>query len=871
MQETLAELCEESLENQDEPPGSSGSEATRRRDPSADYARCTVAQYSCLLASERISNLEGIARARLEKPQKRRDLDAQVHEEYSKLATMGENPEDMPYGNPDDDVAGTSSAADVPKQVFPPIRHKPNEDEQRMLLQFQMRSRNSAFAKEFMSLPLFQTDIFQTAVAQSTTSVLGRAKVACLREITNKFATMFTQERRKLLSDHQTKINVQNAEDLENDAFSLDDARIFLHKMLPDIPADCCAFSEQGVYATPSALIKDLVRKLPETQRLNEDQTLFMARFAQVCDQAYEDRTKPPKERRVHHLLLLGQGGSGKTHVVQNLVFVAVLFIWPPTHGETLHVVAASNAQAKNISTAEVKARTLHSATCMRVQKMVNSRMAAGTKDTLLQERWQHAMVLIIEEISMVSASLYNMLDWRIMLGRKLGHDVSETTYSRIGCAFGRIPIIIHLGDFLQLKPTGQMSLVDDVETKLPDGSWKYPNVTPEIQHAQELFCNVPDVFELRGTMRFVRGDPIIAFLQCMRTGGTFPAEVWTAFESTFAKDTPDSPDPRHLETRFAEGFGMGIYWESLSRMISRRAVIDAHKCGVPLLLVQCADECNDMDKNVAFRFLNQLNPHNTGHMHGILPVHVGMRLRLLAKFNADLGLVQETCCTVVDFELHEHDRNRYGHCRPGELFHPHFLPAGLWVSVDNYDKCPIWQTFMDEFHDGSNEFDDVGPGPSLSLSRTVMLEKLAKSMWLLPAMEATVNFSSTRNYDIRRCGFQASHANFMTSTSSQGQTIRTGVTIDCARLPPTGATNGMDDDVWWLHLYVMFSRATRMCDMLLLRPPPRELLERGPPANVRKQMQRFANRADVCRQGAIQIARDLGMLQACSVTEAVR
>ena len=70
-----------------------------------------------------------------------------------------------------------------------------------------------------------------------------------------------------------------------------------------------------------------------------------------------------------------------------------------------------------------------------------------------------------------------------------------------------------------------------------------------------------------------------------------------------------------------------------------------------------------------------------------------------------------------------------------------------------------------------------------------------------------------------------------------------------------------MDDDVWWLHLYVMISRVTRMSDMLILRPPPRELLERGPPANVRAQLQRFAERADVCREGAFQIARDLGLL----------
>ena len=44
-----------------------------------------------------------------------------------------------------------------------------------------------------------------------------------------------------------------------------------------------------------------------------------------------------------------------------------------------------------------------------------------------------------------------------------------------------------------------------------------------------------------------------------------------------------------------------------------------------------------------------------------------------------------------------------------------------------------------------------------------------------------------------------------------------------------------MSDDIWWFHLYVMLSRATRMQDMLLLRPPPKQLLERGPPAYILK------------------------------------
>ena len=86
-------------------------------------------------------------------------------------------------------------------------------------------------------------------------------------------------------------------------------------------------------------------------------------------------------------------------------------------------------------------------------------------------------------------------------------------------------------------------------------------------------------------------------------------------------------------------------------------------------------------------------------------------------------------------------------------------------------------------------------------------------------------------------------------------------VTIDCARLPVTGKETDMDDDVWWLHLYVMFSRATRMSDMLLLRSPPRALLERGPPANVQIQLQRFAERAGICREGALRIARDFGLM----------
>ena len=101
-------------------------------------------------------------------------------------------------------------------------------------------------------------------------------------------------------------------------------------------------------------------------------------------------------------------------------------------------------------------------------------------------------------------------------------------------------------------------------------------------------------------------------------------------------------------------------------------------------------------------------------------------------------------------------------------------------------------------------------------------------------------------------------HGAFFTPTAAQGQTLRAGVTIDCARLEPQGKF-GMDEDAWWLHLYAMFSRATCMADMLLLRPPPRRLLERGPPPSVRKALAAFERKIGDSLAAAEALAGELG------------
>eukprot|EP00959_Pyramimonas_sp_CCMP1952_P267380 5590706-Pyramimonas_sp.AAC.1 len=65
----------------------------------------------------------------------------------------------------------------------------------------------------------------------------------------------------------------------------------------------------------------------------------------------------------------------------------------------------------------------------------------------------------------MAAAALYNAPDLRACHGRSDTHDVQESTYKRPHHHFGRAPIVLHLGDFLQLKPTGSIGL-----SARPDG-----------------------------------------------------------------------------------------------------------------------------------------------------------------------------------------------------------------------------------------------------------------------------------------------------------------------------------------------------------------------------------------------------------------
>ena len=240
---------------------------------------------------------------------------------------------------------------------------------------------------------------------------------------------------------------------------------------------------------------------------------------------------------------------------------------------------------------------------------------------------------------------------------------------------------------------------MDDLNLKDESGNFVHHDVPPEVQQAQKVFSEVPDVFELRGAMRFRVGDPLVGLLQCMRSGTRFPDEIWNSFVSRCAVDSsPGVPDERMLEENFRSGYCVSIYWNVLTRMMNRRALLDATRVKVPLVLMQCADECGEMDPDAVLRFLCSPNPYKTGQMHGVFPCHVGMEVRLLAKLDGEQGLVQDTVATILDFEFDPTDRVGYCNAGAGELFSPCHLLAGLYLSVRGYRGNKNWKNYTSVF-----------------------------------------------------------------------------------------------------------------------------------------------------------------------------
>ena len=601
---------------------------------------------------------------------------------------------------------------------------------------------------------------------------------------------------------------------------------------LPLVPDPVAYFAPSDQYCRPSDYVAYLARRFetgklnPKTGRidpkpLKRDQALFVAQFAVACNAVWDDDeqikngTLSVKKRRCFNMLLMGQGGSGKTAIIQDIVLPAKDFLFPTDDGaaRSTLLVCAKWSQAENISTEEHKAVSCHRAALLGIQSYQNRHMAAGDKRPALQRIWSPLRCLVLEEVSMISPNLYNMLQYRSYLGRAEQWEIEEQDYDQLHTAVGRMPIVIHLGDFLQLKPTGNgISLIANFH-ELAEMGVELP---VEFQSVMKLFCRTPLCFELQETNRFKepRLRALMAFVR--EPTRSLPPEIEASWNSICLQ--PD--DPRLREERFQNGHMIAIYWETVSRWITMRSKRDAAALRTPLLLVQAADTSTPpMPMDIAATLMNKASPRETGGMHGLLPLHLGMRVRLLEALDLGNGLVKDAEGEVAHIVPNELDENMVDDAfATGEaIVYLRHLPKGVRVQMGKYTRAPF----------------------SRKLRCCDSTLTPAETQSLVFVELRTSDVFHFRNYAVTRTALPLSHGRVITSTACQGRTMNAGVVIDCGRLE--SGPHPKEEDDWWLDLYVMLSRATRLEDLLLMRPPSASFLLRGPPASLRKQLVRFA------------------------------
>jgi len=409
------------------------------------------------------------------------------------------------------------------------------------------------------------------------------------------------------------------------------------------------------------------------------------------------------------------------------------------------------------------------------------------------------------------------------------------------------MPLVIHLGDFLQLRPTAGFSLLEDMDAIARDRETEVP---AEFQAAAKLFLRTRLCYELSGTNRF-RSDAggrelkeLIGFMRAPTTETTPEYErARSLWDSIRVDSSRDQVDARLRESRFQEGHMLGIYWETVAPWGLHRARHDARARQTPLFLLQAADHANPpLPKAVAAKLMNHYNPLETGGIHGMFAVHLGMLVRLTESICKEKGLVKDASGVVVriEFDPRDDDIVKEAFLRRGDdasaTVYPRYMPLGIWLRMDKYDEAPFAEKLVSE---------------------TSLNTEAAKSLLFLSPTTTLMPFS-WREYKVTRSGFPLAHGMVRTSTACQGKTFEQGVIIDCARRD-TGQYV-LDEGDWWLHLYVMLSRATSLKDIVLLRAPEASWLLHGPPANLRQRLRVFRSRVGACHAAAEVQARELGL-----------
>ena len=221
-----------------------------------------------------------------------------------------------------------------------------------------------------------------------------------------------------------------------------------------------------------------------------------------------------------------------------------------------------------------------------------------------------------------------------------------------------------------------------------------------------------------------------------------------------------------------------------MARWILKRARRDAERLGLPVLHCQARDDCSNHPfsamraeerHRVTERLLKRTNIHYVGHMHGVLSLHVGMRVRLTCKLSSGHAIVSDAEGSVVDVALDpntaDEDRDTWNAQATFTELAPGCISEGVWVLMDKYLESPNFDRAKQMiFASGGGYTNDEGvqrltAEETAVAKRLLYVERHTSFPFRFPLGDDT--------YVVTRTQLPLTHACVRTAQSTQGLTLK--------------------------------------------------------------------------------------------------
>ena len=324
----------------------------------------------------------------------------------------------------------------------------------------------------------------------------------------------------------------------------------------PDGSAPVVVGRDQSLPGAP----KDCALLWVERATLNHEQIRACAPIICAVQHMWENRSDegslladgaPPEPVVV---MWLGAGGSGKTWAYTEVIRPLLLRYF----GSEGVLAMAPTHQAARLLGKE--ALTLHKAAGAAFRQTWDKEAMLLKGRTLKeqQERWGPLRATVIDEISLAVPEVYHGIALRSTYARQQTHKLNVADYMQKW--FGHMPLGLHLGDFLQLRPAGRRSIAERLEPK-KEAEQEAPEEdaaedlkeedTPAELGREAFHAGVNFVSLFTGTGRFSTcesGQKLVQILECMRLGRQMPRELWDELQKRqLVEKLAESPARRLL------------------------------------------------------------------------------------------------------------------------------------------------------------------------------------------------------------------------------------------------------------------------------------------------------------------------------------